>query len=121
MALRNPLHRVSTEPAEAHVVVRHGGTVLADSRRPVLLHETGLRVRYYFPREDVRTDLLEPSPTTSHCPYKGEASYWSARVDGMLLEDIVWSYEEPIADVPEIKGLLCFYTERLDVVVEDQP
>ena len=119
MALRDVVHRVSTEQSDAHVVVRHGGTLLAESRRPVLLHETGLRVRYYLPREDVRVELLEPSTTKTRCPWKGEASYWSARVGGTLLEDVVWSYEEPIADVPEIKGLLCFYTERLDVVVEE--
>ena len=118
MALRNPLHRVSTEHADAHVVVRHDGTVLADSRRPVLLHETGLRARYYLPREDVRLELLEPSARTTRCPWKGEASYWSARVGDTLLEDVVWSYVDPIADVPAIKGLLCFYDERLDVVVE---
>ena len=118
MALRKPLHRVSTEQADAHVVVRYDGTVLADSRRPVLLHETGLQVRYYLPREDVRLELLEPSATTTRCPWKGHASYWSARVGDTLLEDVVWSYEEPIADVSEIKGLLCFYTERLDVVVD---
>jgi uncharacterized protein (DUF427 family) len=118
MALPNPFHRVSTEQGDAHVVVRHDGTVLADSRSPVLLHETGLPVRYYLPREDVRLELLEPSATRTRCPWKGEASYWSARVGDTLLEDVVWSYEQPIDDVPEIKGLLCFYTERLDTVVD---
>ena len=119
MALRDVVHRVSTEQSDLHVVVRHGGTLLAESRRPVLLHETGLRTRYYLPREDVRTELLEPSTTTSRCPWKGTASYWSARVGDERLEDVMWSYEDPIADVPAIKGLLCFYDERLDVVVEE--
>jgi uncharacterized protein (DUF427 family) len=119
MALRNLIHRVSTEQSDAHVVVRHHGIVLADSRHPVLLHETGLAVRYYLPREDVRLELLEPSAKRTRCPWKGDASYWSARVGDTLLEDVVWSYEEPIDDVAEIKGLLCFYTERLDVVVDE--
>lgn len=67
--LKNPLHRVGAEPATSRVRVEIGGRVVADSTRPVLVHETGLPVRYYLPPEDVATDLLEPAATRTHCPY----------------------------------------------------
>lgn len=95
------------------------GEILAETRRARLLFETGLPVRYYIPSEDVRMELLEPSPRTSACPYKGTARYWSARVGGRLHEDIVWSYPEPLPEALPVKGLLCFYQERLDAIELD--
>ena len=71
-------HRISTNPSESHVRVESNGQVLAESDRAVELHETGLPTRYYLPREDVRMELLTPTDTTSHCPFKGDASYYSA-------------------------------------------
>jgi uncharacterized protein (DUF427 family) len=119
MALHNPFHRVSTEQGDAHVVVRHDGTVLADSRSPVLLHETGLRVRYYLPRGDVRLELLEPSATRTRCPWKGEASYWSIDVEGHTAEDAVWEYREPNEDAPPIKGYFAIFWHQMDRWLEE--
>lgn len=79
--------------------------VLAESRRPLLLHETGLPVRYYLPPEDVHTELLTPSDTHTHCPFKGDASYWSLPEAA----DLVWAYPEPLAQVAQIKDHFCFY------------
>ncbi len=89
----------------------------------VRLDETGLPTRYYLPREDVRTDLLRPTDTATHCPYKGDASYWSAQVGGETYEDVVWSYETPIPQAEGITGLMCFYPERVELTVsgERQP
>ena len=84
-------HKVTTHPATQRVVVRLGDEVLADSRRAVALEETGLPTRYYLPREDVRTELLVPSATTSHCPFKGDATYFSAGD----AKDAFWVYEAP--------------------------
>lgn len=81
------------------------GRVLAESRRPLLLHETGLPVRYYLPPEDVHTELLTPSDTHTHCPFKGDASYWSLPEAA----DLVWAYPEPLAQVAQIKDHFCFY------------
>lgn len=81
------------------------GRLLAESRRPLLLHETGLPVRYYLPPEDVHTELLTPSDTHTHCPFKGDASYWS--LPGAA--DLVWAYPEPLAQVAHIKDHFCFY------------
>ncbi|GAA3487892.1 MULTISPECIES: DUF427 domain-containing protein [Streptomyces] len=98
-------HRITVEQGTAHVRVVRGGQVLAESRRPLLLHETGLPVRYYLPPEDVRTDLLTPSDTSTHCPFKGDASYWSVPDAA----DLVWAYQDPKPEVAAIKGHLCFY------------
>jgi uncharacterized protein (DUF427 family) len=85
--------------------VVHGGQVVAESERPLLLRETGLPVRYYLPPEDVRLDLLTASGTHSYCPFKGTASYWSLPDAA----DLVWGYPDPKPDVAEIKDHLCFY------------
>ena len=71
-------HRISTNPSESHVRVEANGQVLAESDRAIELHETGLPTRYYLPREDVRMELLTPTDTTSFCPFKGDAPYYSA-------------------------------------------
>jgi len=105
-------HTITITPANAHVEVTLGGQKLADTNRAVVLEETGLPARYYLPRADVRTDLLQPTATESTCPYKGQAAYWSAEVDGQVHADIVWSYESPIPEAADIAGLLCFWTER---------
>ena len=111
-------HEITTTPARHHVEITVDGTRVADSDRPVLLDETGLPTRYYLPRDDVRTDLLRATDTRTTCPFKGEASYWSVAVDGKFYDDLVWSYETPIAGVEEITGLLCFYTERIEITVD---
>ncbi|MGP3989624.1 DUF427 domain-containing protein [Streptomyces sp. 3N207] len=100
-------HTITIEEGTERVrAVARDGRVLADSRRPLLLSETGYPVRYYLPAEDVRTDLLTLSDTHTRCPFKGTADYWSL-ADGAA-KDIAWSYPEPFDQVSEIKGYLCF-------------
>jgi uncharacterized protein (DUF427 family) len=111
-------HKISTHPTTQHVVVTLGGEVLADSRRAVALEETGLPTRYYLPREDVRTELLTASDTTSHCPFKGDATYFSAAG----ARDAFWVYEDPSeADALPIAGLLAPWPGRVDVRVDGEP
>ncbi|MFB8776139.1 DUF427 domain-containing protein [Streptomyces broussonetiae] len=98
-------HTITIEQGTQHVRVVRDGQVLADSHRPLLLRETGCPVRYYIPAQDVRLDLLTPSDTHTHCPFKGTASYWSLPDAA----DLVWSYPEPKPGVAEIKDHLCFY------------
>lgn len=105
-------HQITITPTGQHIDVTLGGEKLASSDRALLLKETGSPDRYYLPREDVRTDLLRPTSTKTTCPFKGEASYWSAEAGGQVHDDIVWSYETPIPTAEDIAGLLCFYTER---------
>ena len=110
-------HRISTKPGTRHVRVEHDGQVLAESDRAVELEETGLPTRYYLPREDVRTDLLTPSDTTSHCPFKGDATYLSA--PGAA--DAFWVYEAPSEeDAQPIAGMLAPWPGRVDVTVDGE-
>ena len=105
-------HQITITRTAQHVEVFVGGEKLASSDRAVVLTETGLPDRYYLPAEDVRTGLLRPTATKSTCPYKGEASYWSAEAGGRVHQDIVWSYPDPIPAAAGIAGLLCFWAER---------
>lgn len=117
---RDPHKRVDVRRSSRHVHVEVAGVTVADSHRTTLLFETMLPPRYYLPREDVRTDLLVPSKTTSMCPYKGVASYWSVHANGVMVPDVVWSYRDPIPENPHIRDLFCFFNERVDVTVDDQ-
>lgn len=105
-------HQITITPTDQHVEITLGGEKVASSDRAVVLEETGLPPRYYVPREDVRTDLLRPTSSRTTCPFKGEASYWSAEIGGQVHDDVVWSYETPIPAAAGIAGLMCFYTER---------
>jgi uncharacterized protein (DUF427 family) len=116
---RDPYKRVDVIASSRPVKVILGGETVAETHRARFLFETRLPTRYYIPPEDVRMDLLVPSNTTTACPYKGRARYWSARIGDRLYPDIVWSYEEPIPECPKIKGLLCFFNEQVDAVLVD--
>ena len=115
---RDPYRRVDALPSSRHVVVRVDGVVVADSRRPTILFETGLRPRYYLPPDDVRVDLLTPTDSRTGCPYKGFARYWSLTVDGTEHTDLVWAYDDPFPESAPVKGLMCFYDERVDLEVD---
>ena len=115
---RDPYHRVDVLSSSRHVQVLIGDVVLADSHRPRLLFETGLPVRYYLPKLDVRQDLLIPTTTRTRCPYKGEAVYWSAQAEGELLQDIAWSYPAPIPEAAKIENLIAFFNEKVDLIVD---
>jgi uncharacterized protein (DUF427 family) len=118
---RDPRHRVDVLESSRHIQVTINGQIVADSRRPRILFETGHPTRYYIPPEDVRMDLLTRTDTHSRCPYKGEASYWTARIGDQDFTDIVWSYQDPIAECPRIKGYLSFFNEKVDVAVDGEP
>ena len=93
---------------------------VAESRSPRILFETGLPPRFYLPMTDVHTELIEPTQTVTHCPYKGAATYWDLVVDGERYEDFVWCYRSPLAESAKIAGLLCFYNEKVDLYVDGQ-
>lgn len=113
---RDPYKRVDAIQSSRHVQVILGGQLIADTRRPVLVFETGMPTRYYFPKEDVRMDLLDPTETSTRCPYKGIASYWSVKTPDNVYKDIVWSYVNPLPEIPKIAGLFSFYNERVDTI-----
>src|SRR3954447_11726030 len=111
-------HRITTRPSERHVRVEHAGQLLAESRRAVELDETGLPTRFYLPREDVRLDILTPSDTTSHCPFKGDATYLSTAD----VKDAFWVYEAPSESAAEpIAGMLAPWPGRVEILVDGEP
>ncbi len=118
---RDPYKRVEAIASSRHVVIERDGVRLAESSRPVLLLETGLPSRYYVPRDDVDFSVLVPTSTRSHCPYKGAAEeYWS--VAGQPdATDVAWSYTAPLAAVTKVTGLVSFYDELVDVIVDGVP
>lgn len=118
---RDPYTRVDILDSSRHVRVELDGLVLAESVRPTILFETGLPPRYYLPLTDVRREHLLPSATTSACPYKGTAEYWSVAVGDTVHDDLVWTYRAPLPESQKVAGLVCFYDERVDVTVDGVP
>jgi uncharacterized protein (DUF427 family) len=100
------------------VVVRVDGLVIADSTHALVMRAPGTPDVQYVPRADVDMQRLVRSENTTHCPYKGEASYWSIRTGRRIVDDAVWSYEVPYPDVAAIAGHLAFYADRVDAIEE---
>src|ERR1022692_4956877 len=111
-------HQLSLHDDPRQVEVLVDGTVVASSTRTVVLEETGLPPRYYFPRTDVHLEYLEATPTEKVCPFKGQASYWSVTTSGDEHRDVVWAYEQPLDTVSAIAGHLCFYVERTELRID---
>jgi uncharacterized protein (DUF427 family) len=110
----SPGQAVYMEPTPKRIRVEVGGEVIADSRRAMLLHESGLQPVYYFPPEDVRDDVLEPSDRHTHCPKKGDASYYTIRAGGEVVENGAWYYPEPLDSAPPmLKDAIAFYFKRM--------
>jgi len=116
---RDPFHRVDVRQSSRPVRIELDGEVVAETTRARLLFETSLPVRFYVPREDVRVPL-HAGVMRSYCPYKGQASYWSAELRGRREEDLAWSYEQPLPDAVAITGLVAFWDERVDVVFDGE-
>jgi uncharacterized protein (DUF427 family) len=116
---RNPYSRVDALRSHRHITVEFDGVVLADTRSPVLLFETGLPTRYYIDRTDVVFTHLVPSDTQSLCPYKGVTSgYWSVRLGEVVHPDLAWTYDHPLSAVDPIARMIAFYNEKLDIIVD---
>jgi uncharacterized protein (DUF427 family) len=111
---RDPYHRVDILDTSRHVRVSVNGETVAETTRGRVLYETGLPPRWYFPREDVRLDLMTASDTRTGCAYKGFASYWSVGDE----DDVVWSYPEPQREAERIRDYLAFFNERVDIAVD---
>ena len=109
-----PGHVLYLEDSPRRVRVVVAGETVADSCRAKLLHETALLPVYYLPADDVRDDLLEPTDHTTHCPFKGDASYWSIRVGDDVRENAVWGYPAPLDGAPDLTGYRAFYFDAVD-------
>jgi len=115
----NPYTRVDARRSTRRVRIELEGLVLAESSSPVTVFETGLPTRFYLNRTEVEFAHLEASDTVTACPYKGRTSrYWSARTGETLHRDLAWAYDFPTRQLLPIAGLVAFYNERVDVVLD---
>jgi uncharacterized protein (DUF427 family) len=117
---RDPYTRVDILASSRVVRIEMDGVVLAESHSPRILFETGLPARYYLPKTHVRLDLLIPTDTVSHCPYKGQAEYWSVRAGDTVHDDLAWSYRTPLPESQKIAGLIAFYNEKVNIYVDGE-
>src|SRR5919205_541075 len=118
---RDPYSRIDVRETSRHVVVRVHGQVVADTSRAKVLFEAGLPPRWYTPADDVRRELLEPSDKQTTCAYKGFASYYHVRVGDELEDDLSWTYRDPLHDAAQVKDMLAFFNERVDLEVDGEP
>ncbi len=117
---RSPYTRVDILAASREVRVVVDGVTVAETDRPTILYETGLPPRYYLRLTEVRTELLRPSDTVTHCPYKGTATYRSLDIGGTVHEDVVWTYRSPLFESLKITGLVSFYPDRAEIYVDGE-
>jgi uncharacterized protein (DUF427 family) len=118
--VRSPYTRIDILPSSRHLRVELDGVVLADTTRGHALFETGLPTRWYFPKEDVRMDLLEHTDSITACPYKGQAEYWTVTVGDKVEPDLAWSYPSPLPESRRIAGLIAFYNHRIRLTVDGE-
>lgn len=117
--VRDPYHRVEVLDTSCHVVVSRDEVRLAESRRARVLYETSLPPRWYLPADDVAADLV-PSEIRTTCAYKGHASYWSLQTPGGAIENVVWTYRDPLHDAERVRDRLCFFNEQVDLDVDGE-
>ncbi len=117
---RDPYHRIDVRRTGRHIRISLGGVLLAETERASALFETGLPTRWYVPAEDVVAEL-QRSDTSTHCPYKGDAAYYSIVLpSGEVVADLVWYYSDPLPDAASIRGLMCFFNEKVDVELDGE-
>lgn len=112
---RNPSHPITVEPFNGVVTVTFSDAIVASSDRALVLREANYPPVFYFPFEDVYFEFLKRSDTSTHCPYKGNASYWNASAAGEAVNDVMWAYERPYDEMMEIKDHGAFYPDKVRI------
>jgi uncharacterized protein (DUF427 family) len=108
-----PDHKVEEQHLRERMQVEVGGRIIADSKDVIRMREDGYPDRYYFPRSDINMDLMERSSSTSNCPFKGQANYYSLNVGDRHLDDAAWTYEDPYEEHTALKGRVAFYDDEI--------
>ena len=116
MKLPGPDHPITVTPSRERVRVTLNGSVVAETTRALVLQEASYKPVYYIPREDAQMALFEKTAHGTHCPYKGDASYYTIKAGGRVAENAVWSYQQPYPAMREIAGHLAFYPDRVDSI-----
>jgi uncharacterized protein (DUF427 family) len=117
MKIPGPDHPITITPSDKRVRVRFGGKVVVDTMRALTLKEANYPSVYYVPRADADMSLLKPTERSTHCPYKGDASYFSISAGGKTADNAVWSYQQPFPAMAEIKDHLAFYPDKVEFEV----
>lgn len=118
---RDPYHRIEVRDTSRLVRVELDGELLAESTSALALFETSLPARWYLPEEEIRAELTPNPDVRTGCAYKGWASYYDVRVGEGTEPFLAWYYEDPLAEVKRIRGLVCFFNERVDLTVDGEP
>ncbi len=119
MKLPGPDHPITITPNPRRVRVEVEGHVIADSASALTLQESTYPAVQYIPRADVEMGFFGKTDRSTNCPYKGDASYYTLRIDGDIIENVAWSYEDPYPAMSEIEGHLAFYTDKVRVYEVD--
>jgi uncharacterized protein (DUF427 family) len=115
MKIPGPDHPITVAADPKRIQVLYNGHVIADTRKALTLKEASYRPVLYFPREDVEMAFLTRTEHSTHCPYKGDASYYTLLMDGRFAENAVWTYETPYPAMETIKDLLAFYPNQVEI------
>ena len=115
-----PDHPITIEPAGRRIIVRVGDRVLADTTAALTLHEAGYRPVHYIPISDVDRTMLQSSSTSTYCPYKGDAAYYSIAGPEGVIADAIWTYEHPYESVATIAGHVAFYPDRVEITEAEE-
>ena len=116
MKIPDASHPIAIAPAEHRVQITHAGRVIADTRRALALKEATYPIVHYIPREDVDMSVLSRTGHSTHCPYKGDAAYYTIEISDRSAENAIWTYETPFPAVVDIAGHLAFYPQRVDSI-----
>ena len=116
MKIPDASHPITIAPAEHRVRITHNGRVIADTRRALALKEASYPVVHYIPREDVDMSVLRRTEHSTHCPYKGDAAYYTIEAGDNASTNAIWTYEMPFPAVTDIAGHLAFYPQRVDSI-----
>ena len=117
---RNPDHKITVRPFNGAVTVQFSSAVIASSKNAKVLKEADYPEVLYIPFDDIYFDFLRRSETTTHCPFKGDATYWSVTAVGESKSDVMWAYEHPYAEMVAIRNHGAFYPEKVDIEVVEQ-
>jgi len=111
--VERPDHQVAVVPVHDRVVLKLGRETVADTKNALTVYESNYPPRYYFPKADIRMNLLEPTEWETHCPFKGDARYWTVNAGGHVIENGAWAYDEPFDETAALTGFISFYAEKM--------
>ncbi len=115
---RDPFTRIDCLKSSRNIKVWVSNTLVAETDRPVILFETGLPPRYYIPKQDVLQSFLLTSEKVTRCPYKGEANYYSIKIDDVVIDDLAWFYRYPVKEALDVANHICFPQGKVDLFVD---